>query len=90
MQQAALNRFISHKKIKSTCESRFYGHGESLHWEMEGKKNQDCKQINNLLCLEEKGSGLGLTVSRYAGLRLPAPDLWAWFIACHVALPDDL
>lgn len=54
------------------------------------KNNPDRNEMNNLLCLEEKGSGLGLTVSRFARLRLPAPDPWAWFFVCHVALPDDL
>lgn len=61
-----------------------------MHWEIEGKKTPDHKEINNLLCLEDKGSRLGLTVNIFAGLRLPAPDLWAWFFACHVASTDDL
>lgn len=53
-------------------------------------KIPDCKERYNLLHLEEKGSGLGLAVSRFAGLRLSAPDLWAWFFTCHVALTHDL
>lgn len=28
--------------------------------------------------------------NRFARLRLPSPDLWVWFFACHVALMDDL
>lgn len=37
-----------------------------------------------------EGIRAGTPSEQFAGLRLPAPDLWAWFFACHVALTDDL
>lgn len=60
--QATLNSFISLKK-QPACESVHFIDMERAYTGKRKDKMPDGKEIKNLLCLEEKGSGLGLTVN---------------------------